>query len=131
MTKINFHACAREQRRNQDSPPECACCGKPRTRRARGSGWRGAHGLCHTCTERWRAAGKPATGVPPRVTETERRARIVAATRDAQRGRAEDYAFLRDCGLSRADAAARVGVTERTARRVYDRMLAMDARSAA
>ena len=102
----------------------CACCGKPRTRRASGKGWRGAHGWCHTCTERWYAAGKPATGVPPRVGERERIHRIRATYRRAQAGRIQDYAWLVSFGETRDQAAARVGVTVRRARRVYERLLA-------
>lgn len=103
--------------------PLCSCCGKPRRRRKTG-GWHGAHGWCHTCTERWYAAGKPASGVPPRTPQRERILRIRVTTRTAQRDRLTDYAWLISFGETREQAAARTGVSVRTARRVYEPMLA-------
>ena len=93
----------------------CRCCGKPRTRRPAG-GWRGAHGWCHTCTERWRLAGKPATGVPARTGQAERIRRSLAARHAAREARIEDYTWLRRTGAPVEAAARRVGVTARTAR---------------
>lgn len=101
--------------------PICRCCGKPRTRRKNGC-WRGAHGWCGTCSNLWYAQGKPEGG--PRRSGPERIRRIRATSRAAQLGRLTDYAWLRSFGESREQAAARVGVSQRWARRVYDRMLA-------
>jgi len=98
----------------------CRCCHKPRTRRKNGC-WRGAHNWCGTCTTRWYAAGKPPEGPPPRAGEAQRIAAIRDTCRQAQEARIEDYAFLRRSGESQETAAARVGVSTRTARRVYER----------
>lgn len=80
-------------------------CGRPR-RRDR-CGW------CIACYDRWRYHGCPEDGPPPPWAKVP--------------GRIEDYLWLRDeLGLSRAAAAARVGVTLRTIQR-YERRLRMAA----
>jgi hypothetical protein len=102
----------------------CTCCGHPRTRRP-GGGWYGAHNWCNTCTNRWYAAGKPPGGVPPRIGEPERIARIAATCRQQQQDRLTDYAWLLSFGESREQAARRTGVSARTAQLVYEPMLAV------
>lgn len=123
----------------------CRCCGRPRTRRGDGRGWNGAHGWCSACTERWRVAGKPPEGPPAPPSATERAARISAGLRrwhathsQSQAARAAlaatnpwrwegmftDYAWLRSFGELIEDAARRAGVSVRTARWVYEPMLA-------
>lgn len=103
--------------------PRCRCCHGPRKRRADGRGWTGARGYCPACYERWRLAGQPAEGPPPGG-EAVRIARITATCREAQAARIEDYLWLRRAGEIREQAAARVGVTARTALRVYERQAA-------
>lgn len=104
--------------------PLCKCCGKPRTRRSDNRGWTGYRGWCSACAERWRLAGKPPGGPPPRGTEKDRINRIRVTTRRQRLDRLTEYAFLVSFGEPPEQAAARAGVSARTARRVYDRMLA-------
>jgi hypothetical protein len=67
---------------------ECGCgCGK--------SGWNYGRGWIGTCYERWRAAGRPAGGPPPRLTReqvTERLRTAQAAMRgEPKTVRVEDF----------------------------------------
>jgi hypothetical protein len=76
---------------------------------------------------RWWRAGKPADGPPPQHDLSPRQlaaARAAAAQARAaytarRAARLDDYTWLRGQGVSRAEAARRVGVTIRTAQR-YD-----------
>lgn len=91
------------------------CCGSCRvpftgTRNSR----RPRRGYCPRCYERWRIHGFPECGPPP----------LFAAVA----GRRADYAELRSWRLTVAEAAARLGVSERTAWR-YEAEL-RDAQSA-
>jgi hypothetical protein len=71
--------------------------------------------MCSACGNRWDRAGRPADGPPPPTPPDEQRALAWEANRAARRNRVEDYAELtRQFGLSRAEAAARLGITERT-----------------
>jgi len=73
-----------------------------------------AHGLCPNCWNRWKAADFPADGPPPPV-------RPWGRTLPA---RTEDYAWLRSWGATLEVAAARLGVSLRTAERYEVRRLA-------
>jgi transposase-like protein len=77
----------------------CACCGEPG--QIIGFGWREA------CYTRWRRAGKPDTGPPPR-------------RRLAQRDRLADYAYLVELGVHREEAARRVGLKHKRTIRRYE-----------
>lgn len=78
----------------------CSCCLRESVNHA-------AHGWCYRCYDRWIEAGRPDDG-PPEATRSERE---LAARR-------EDYAWLRtELGLSRAQAAERIGVSDNTADR--------------
>lgn len=70
-------------------------------------------GLAKTCYERWREAGKPDVPPPP----PDRRSGWLSR---ARAGRLEDYAELRSWGESIAAAAARVGISAKTAERWYE-----------
>ncbi|GAA2990404.1 hypothetical protein GCM10017559_08020 [Streptosporangium longisporum] len=80
----------------------CACCGHP--------GPYGANNWVKTCTNRWRLAGRPNTGPPPR-----REPRAEPSTSPAQR-RAE-YAALADLGRSTTSIAWELSVSTRTVER--------------
>ena len=94
----------------------CTHCGRPRRRRP-GGGWRGAHGWCSICYERWAAAGKPSSGVPSLVPERVRVARITATAQAARAERIGEYVRLRRLGFTIGQAASDVGVSVRWARR--------------
>ena len=83
------------------APPECRCgCGRPAAcRRCK---------LTRACYQRWRRHGWPDDVPPPRA---------------ARAGRIEDYLELRSQGLTRTQAAERLGVTRRTIER-YEHDLA-------
>jgi hypothetical protein len=111
----------------------CTCCGEPRKRRSHGRGWQGDHGRCGTCTSRWHAQGRPEGG-PVYLSGEQKRERISAGMRrhhtaspasghQKAAGRLQDYAWLVSFGEPRKAAAARVGVSVKTAR-TYDRALA-------
>jgi DNA-binding XRE family transcriptional regulator len=76
----------------------CAPCG--RLRRPYGRGW------CRACFRRWARAGRPASGPPP-----------------SRSGRWEEYEELtREMGHTPRQAAERMGITDRTARRYETRI---------
>ncbi|MGC5012578.1 hypothetical protein ACLQ2R_17580 [Streptosporangium sp. DT93] len=80
----------------------CACCGRP--------GPYGANNWVKACADRWRRAGRPDTGPPPR-----RRPRDEPSTSPTLR-RAE-YAVLADLGRSTASIAWELSVSPRTVQR--------------
>lgn len=86
-----------------DAParPPCASCGAT-------AGPKRVNGWCNACYGRWLRAGRPEEGPPPPRTR--------GHDADAA-GRREDYAWLRGAGLTREEAADRVGVHRRTADR--------------
>ena len=89
----------------------CTSCGGPRTHyRSPVYGFArfGCHGWCARCYGRWLNNGKPASGPPP-----PRQGRGGGP----HPGRVEDYAELRSWGLTREQAARRLGVTLRSALR--------------
>jgi len=73
-----------------------------------------AHQLCPNCWVRWKAAGFPEDGPPAPVRPW---GRTLAA-------RTEDWAWLRSASVAVAVAAARLGVSVRTAERYEVRRLA-------
>ena len=77
----------------------CACCGE--TGKILARGWREA------CYFRWRRAGQPESGPPPRT-------RLRMADRFAE------YVFLRDGGDDPASAGRRVGLTHERRIRDYE-----------
>lgn len=79
-------------------------------------------GWCSACYQRWKRAGRPAEGPPPPMTREESRQLGIAACRANAAAKREDYAELRSWGDSCEQAAARVGVSERTVWR-YERIL--------
>lgn len=80
-------------------------------------GWR--RGYCRRCYVRWMEHGFPAAGPP---------AERVQLVGSSSHGRVEDYAWLRESeGMSRREAAARLGVTIRSALRYEARLRDMDA----
>ena len=85
-------------------------------------GEHGGHNWCIACYQRWKRAGRPEGGPPEPLSRTECAARARAAYQEQARGRREDYQELRSWDETREQAAARVGVTERTAWR-YERTL--------
>lgn len=90
----------------------CACCGQEGRHHARG--WITA------CYWRWFRAGKPADGPPPLPPGYRPRP---ALHKGPASDRIEDYGWLRrEQGLTREQAAERLGVCERTAWR-YERAL--------
>lgn len=99
--------------------PTCTTCPAPRPPQAWRHGWRGP--WCHRCSERWRYAGRPESGPPPSRQQ-------VGGPRY---GRVEDYAELRSWGLSLEQAAARLGVTYRSALRYQAVLRAMEPERAA
>jgi hypothetical protein len=124
-------------------PSICAHCGAPRKRRP-GGGWRGAHNWCATCTKLWYRHGKPEGG-PARISGEERARRISAGLRRwhathqqspaaraalaaentrRRNDRLTDYAWLRSFGEDWRSAAHRAGVSEGTARWVYEPLIA-------
>jgi hypothetical protein len=89
----------------------CSFCGQAGPHR--GYSW------CGRCYERWRYHGRPASG-PPAPGKTSDRGNHAALEAAERR---EDYAWLRaEQGLTRRQAAERLGVTIRTAER-YDAQL--------
>lgn len=84
----------RARARNTELPP-CTACGGPRKPRQGSFGW------CNACYQRWRYAGQPEDGPPPRYSGT-------AARR-------EDYFWLRDNGEDIDSAAERIGISPTTA----------------
>lgn len=134
----------------------CACCRKPRKRRADNRGWTGYRNYCPACAERGRLAGWPPDGPPAASSGTGKAARISAGLRayhathgqseaaraallaaapvapaawrrvlaQGKTNRVQDYAWLVSFGEPREAAAARVGVTGRHARYVYEPLLA-------
>ena len=103
------------------TPDPCTNCGDPRLHEVPdrdGPNYRGFLGWCVRCYRRWRDNGKPAGGPPP-------------PRRSGGPGpwRVEEYQFLRSAlggSLSRTEAARRLGVTMRTARRYEVRLQAQD-----
>jgi hypothetical protein len=92
----------------------CRHCGNPYANprpRRHGGNYAGCCGYCPACYRRWASHGFPESGPPPQRTGTGPK-----AGRDS---RIEDYLFLRQRGLSRAEAALRLGLTRRTLHR-YD-----------
>jgi len=100
------------------SDPLCTSCRKPRPKKANGR-HDGALGYCRACYRRHERAGRPASGPPSPVPNSDR---VAARNRALRAARLEDYADLRSWGVSIADAAARVGVSRATAER-YEREL--------
>ena len=87
-------------------------CRNPHCDHPRGSKASGARcGYCGTCFRRWRNHGYPDGGPPEPQYQNRPRA-----------GKQEEYLWLRAMGWARHDAAARAGVTRRTAAR-YERAL--------
>jgi hypothetical protein len=109
------------------NPLTCRACGEqfinppvvnpPRPRRRRReSRYAGHRGCCPRCYRRWANHFWVGDGPPtPRA-----RQRVGSSSA----GRVESYAELRSWGLSRAEAAARIGVTRRTVERYEARMAA-------
>jgi hypothetical protein len=101
----------------------CAC-GCERT------GAHEARGLLPGCYTRAFRAGR-LDDYPPHPMSLDRRrvaaARMVQGKQAARDGRLEDYIELRSWGLSRREAAARVGVTLRTTVRWHHRLRAQGA----
>lgn len=92
-----------------EGPPAPTCARCPRPRRYP------TCGLCDPCYQQWRRDGRPDLGTWQPHVQCSTSAESVA-------GRREDYAELRGFGLSVEDAAARLGVHERTGWR-YERQL--------
>lgn len=90
----------------------CRKCVHPEPEHPWQEGWR--CGYCRRCYTRWMEHGFPAGGPPAE--------RVQMAGWRAD-GRVEDYAWLRECeGLTRQAAAARLGVTIRSALRYEARL---------
>lgn len=70
-----------------------------------------AHGWCKPCYQRWLCHGRPEDGPPPPGTRG-----------NSCEGRVEDYTELKSWGLTRQQAAARLGVTLRTIVRYEHRL---------
>ena len=86
----------------------CRCCGR--------RGQHAGYGWISGCIKRWRNAGRPPEGPPPPRDPTEEQ-------RQERLARVEEYVFFtREYGLSREDAAGRLGICLRTAER-YERTL--------
>jgi hypothetical protein len=84
--------------------PTCRCgCGREAT---------GRTGLTTSCRQRWYQAGRPDDFPPPRWTWTG-----TWAGRGTREDRIDEYAELRSWGLSRAEAAVRLGLCRRTIER--------------
>jgi hypothetical protein len=97
-------------------------CRKPITRRP-DRGYRQANGWCYGCNGRWIRAGRPDTGPPPPLPHDRQMAAMREVWQERVAGRAEDYQWLtRELRMSRAEAAARLGVSERTAWRYEARL---------
>lgn len=77
---------------------------------------------CQRCYQRWKRAGRPADGPPQPLTRLECAAQARAAYQEQTQGRREDYQDLRSWRETREQAAARLGISERTTWR-YDRAL--------
>ena len=86
---------------------KCRGCGRRRRKR------QGARDYCGTCYGRWAYHGYPQEGPPSPVLS-------VAPAERA--GRIEDFVELRSWGVSREEAARRLGVSLRTVER-YDAAL--------
>lgn len=86
----------RARKRGSASLPPCTACGGPRKLRQGSFGW------CNACYLRWRYAGQPEDGPPPRYGGNE--------------ARREDYFWLRDVGEPIERAAERAGISVTTAR---------------
>lgn len=108
--RASLAAKAREYRRSS-ATRQCTAC--PRTYPAA----KGARGWCPACFMRWSRAGKPESGPPPA------RRKKVAEPRTPKlkpltkwQAKREDYAWLRQCGVERQEAAERVGISPETGR---------------
>jgi hypothetical protein len=93
---------------------DCQCCGKRRKHYG--------NNLCSACHSRWLDHGKPAVCPPPakecRTFTLEDRRLAREALTAARLSRIEDYVWLtREQRLSRDGAAARMGISIRTAER--------------
>lgn len=74
-------------------------------------------GLCPTCNDRWRAAGRPAT-VPPPLPVNARVRRSIELRGDNHQAQLEDFAELtEEHGVPLEEAARRLGVSLRTVQR--------------
>lgn len=96
----------------------CICCGT--TGSAKGRGLIGACYLRH-----WKSGTLDRYPIDPDVTSARRRQGAIKSREKYARiraGRVEDYVYLRSCGETRERAAARLGVTVRTAER-YEQTL--------
>lgn len=89
----------------------CTNCEASPPRDAHRIGWRA--GYCRRCYSRWMDHGFPAGGPP---------AERVQLVGSSSHGRVEDYAELRSWGRTRREAAARLGVTIRSALRYEARL---------
>ena len=89
----------------------CRKCVTPEPKQPWQGGWR--CGYCRRCYTRWMEHGFPASGPP-----VER----VQVTGWRSDGRVEDYTELRSWGLTRQEAAARLGVTIRSVLRYEARL---------
>ena len=102
----------------------CLCCGTSWTRKPRpqsrrnGANPNGSHGWCPRCYRRWLDHGRPAGPPPPRPPAA------------YGGGLCDEYAFMRSWGMTLGDAAARLGVTKRTAARYEARLAASRAATA-
>lgn len=83
---------------------------------------RGHCGYCPPCYRRWADHGYPPQG-PPSPQRSGRKPGPVA-------GRVEDYAEFRALGLSRAEAALRLGITRRTIQRYETALRSGEAQAA-
>lgn len=92
----------------------CESCGRAYEVRSWRKSYRGTREYCACCYKRWADHGYPASGPPPQAQG--------AGGGPGAGARIEDYMFLRRHGLSRAEAALRLGVTRRTITR-YDAAL--------
>ena len=100
--------------------PTCLACPAERPSSAWRRGWRGPY--CGPCAHRWDYHGRPAGGPPP----------APSWPTGPRAGRVEDYGELRAMGVSREEAAARVGgVCSRTVERYEAALRDMDTGRAA
>jgi hypothetical protein len=92
--------------RRPGPPRACSYCGETRRHEA--------HGWCNRCYERWRRAGKPASGpAPPR----HRAGRKPGPLAD----RIAEWEFFRGLGYGEPQIAARLGLSVRTLQRYAGR----------
>lgn len=75
------------------------------------------HGLCRGCHIRWDAAGRPASGPPPRIPAVLSGFDGAVARIEEKRERLEDYADFASWGEIDEVAAQRLGVSVRTVHR--------------